>query len=173
MSPRFTALSRCWRVAAATLGAVTLVGASFVGSSLVNQARADGGNVSGAFTFVTASPTDCPLPGLCATGAFQGGIQGRFTNNITSLVPSAVPGASFFSGMITIHTASGDLNCGLAGALDTLGKDGEFGEICIVSGGTGSYKKATGHLELTGMSTSELIVVPKGGTGTYTGKVVA
>ncbi|MGH9156730.1 MAG: hypothetical protein ACRD1K_13045 [Acidimicrobiales bacterium] len=131
-------------------------------------------NVGGGFTFAADSPLACPLAVVCATGTFTGNIQGPFTNTITSLVPAPVVGVGFFSGNIVVHTSRGDLRCGLAGALDTLSSDGEFGEICVITGGTHDYYKASGHLRLTGTSPqTQTPVIGTTGSGEYQGKVVA
>lgn len=144
-----------------------------VAAPMIERAGADGVGVSGTFTYTTSPPTACGVAVLCATGAFHGGIEGAFTNTITSLAPSPVVGVDFFSGQITIRTDRGNLACGLAGALDSTSKDGEFGEICVINAGTGVYKDASGHLQLTGMTPTKVVVVPANGFGQYTGTLIA
>lgn len=132
--------------------------------------------VSGEFGYKAQLPIVCGMsaPLLCATGTFSGGIQGTFVNEITSLVPSVLVNemVDFYTGSITITTRRGQLKCDLAGALQDSG-DGEFGEICVITGGTGSYSGATGHLQLTGDSnTSGLPILGLSGSGEYRGKIV-
>lgn len=125
-------------------------------------------HVGGQFSFTAATALDCPLGSvLCTKGAFTGNLVGSFTNVVTSLLPSPNVGASFFSGSLTLHTDVGDLRCGLSGALNALSSDGEFAGICVVTGGTGVYRGATGHLELTGTSSANPPVLGTTGSGTY------
>jgi hypothetical protein len=132
-------------------------------------------NVTGHLTYVVQSPgVNGPCGAgsvLCATGQFTGGIQGSFTNTVTSLVPSAVAGAFYYSGSIAIVTNAGNLSCDLAGALSQTSPDGEFGEICEIKSGTGQYNGATGHLQLIGQSdTSGTPLLGLTGSGDYRGR---
>jgi len=69
-------------------------------------------------------------------------------------------------------TAGGNLSCQLAGALSQLSADGEFGEICEIRGGTGTYRGATGHLQLIGESvTSGTPILGLKGAGNYLGTI--
>jgi hypothetical protein len=134
-------------------------------------------NVTGHFTYVVQQPGPNGPCGsaavLCATGTFTGGISGSFTNAVTSLVPSAVPGVFYYSGNITVVTNTGNLSCQLAGALSQTSPDGEFGEICEMQSGTGSYQGATGHLQLIGQSdTSGTPVLGLTGSGDYRGRFI-
>jgi hypothetical protein len=64
------------------------------------------------------------------------------------------------------------LSCQLAGALSQTSPDGEFGEICEVNGGTGTYQGATGHLQLIGESvTSGTPIIGLKGAGQYLGTI--
>jgi len=133
-------------------------------------------NVTGHFTYVVQPPGangPCgPASVLCATGNFTGGIQGSFTNTITTLVPSAVTGVFYYSGNISIVTSGGNVSCQLAGALSQTSPDGEFGEICEIGSGTGTYQGATGHLQLIGQSdTSGTPVLGLTGSGDYRGTI--
>jgi hypothetical protein len=164
---------RGWkRKALATVGALSMAAVLIGAAPSVERAFATTEGTGGTFVYKMTLPTACPLAVICATGTFSGAIQGTFTNTITTFVPAAVPGVSFFSGLIAIKTASGDLNCSLAGALNAVSKDGEFGEICVITGGTGTYKGATGHLRMTGFSSAQLLILGESGSGEYQAKVV-
>jgi hypothetical protein len=133
-------------------------------------------HVSGHFDYVEQLATACGnLAVLCAKGHFSGGIQGSFVNTITSLVPSelVLQQVDFYTGNIVISTLFGQLKCGLAGALQNAG-DGEFGEICVITGGTGVFAGATGYLQLVGGSTVGPNGLPIGlkGGGDYIGTIV-
>jgi hypothetical protein len=166
---------RGWkRKALAAAAVVSMAGAALGAAPSIERAFATDGTpgTGGTFTYKQALPTACPLAIICATGTFTGAINGTFTNTITTLLPSAVPGVSYFSGLIAVTTPSGNLNCSLAGALNAFGKDGEFGEICVITGGTGTYTGATGHLRMTGMSSSQLLILGQTGSGDYQAKLV-
>lgn len=161
------------RRGAVAAAAVALVGTGAIAAPFMQGAGADPTSVGGTFTYTMTSPTACGIAVVCAIGEFHGGIEGTFTNVITSLIPAPVLGVFFYSGAITIHSGGGNLNCGLAGALNFLSKDGEFGEICVINGGTGVFKGATGHLQLTGMSSAQLLFLGTHGGGDFGGKLIA
>lgn len=160
---------RLRRKSALLLAAV--LGASVLALN-VTGAGAATRNVGGQFTFGAETLLDCPLGSvLCTKGNFTGNLAGPFTNVITSLLPSPNAGVSFFSGRLTLHSDVGDLRCGLNGAQNALSTDGEFAEICVVTGGTGQYQGATGHLELTGTSSANPPILGEQGTGTCNGTI--
>lgn len=159
---------RRWKSYPALVAAICLSVATFTATSADAATKL----VSGQFTFAAASPLDCPLGSLvCTKGEFTGTLVGSFTNVVTILVASPTVGVSFFSGNLTLHAKGGDLRCGLNGALNALSVDGEFAEICVITGGTGGFRGAKGHLELTGTSSANPPVLGEEGTGTYTGTI--
>lgn len=165
-----------WQKAVILSAALCLMGAAL----FPQEARADTKKVTGWFTFDVNPPLNCPSTAiLCATGTFNGGIQGSFENIIDYASPAPTPGVVYYSGKITIHTTTGDLSCDLDGAQNSLAStDGEFGEICVLTGGTGVFTQATGHLRLFGLSATQPPVLGEVGGGAnvnggdYRGKIV-
>lgn len=131
-------------------------------------------SVSGRFTFGIASPLACPpVALLCATGTFTGSLQGSFTNALFYLSPAPTLGVAYYDGKITLITSTGALFCDLDGALNTLSSTGEFGEICVITGGTGVFNQASGHLRLIGISTStQPPILGEAGKGDYKGIII-
>lgn len=131
--------------------------------------------VSGSFDSAEQPPLACGLRAiLCATGNFSGGINGSYVTTITSLLPSVYVAQQvfFFTGGVVITTGAGQLRCNLAGALAAT-KDGAFGEICVITGGTGAYAGATGNLRLAGgIASGVLPVLGLAGVGDYSGTIV-
>ena len=127
--------------------------------------------VSGSFDFAGSLVVGCPIGAvLCTHGTFSGDVNGQFQFSILTLLPSATAGVSYFDGKLVLHTASGDVKCDLNGALNTnTTSQGEFGEICVITGGTGAYSRATGHFRLIGTSNGSL-VSPAGG-GVFQGLI--
>lgn len=156
------------------VAAICALGGS-AGAMAATPEDSTGSEVYGRFNYAAQLPGACGLSALvCSTGTFSGSIQGGFTNAVTSLVPSSLVTemVDFYTGHIVITTDRGQITCDLAGALQDSG-DGEFGEICVVTGGTGSYSGVKGHLELIGDSnTSGLPVLGLKGSGDYRGKLV-
>lgn len=139
----------------------------------VTNANAGTVHVSGTATYGAALLLNCPVGAvLCTNGALTGSLNGTFAVVITSFIPSPNVGTTFYSGSLTLHTSSGNLRCALSGALNILDADGEFGEICVITGGTGAFQNSTGHLELTGVSTDNPPVIGEKGSGNYTGTIV-
>jgi hypothetical protein len=77
----------------------------------------------------------------------------------------------YFTGKLMLTSLAGNLNCTLDGAANfNTASDGEFGEICVITGGTGTYANAKGDLRMIGTSTSQLLVIPSG-SGIYQGTI--
>lgn len=79
-------------------------------------------------------------------------------------------GVDYYDGKLVLHTGSGDVKCDPNGALNTnTTSQGEVGEICVITGGTGPYAHATGHFRMIGTSNGSLSS-PAGG-GIYRGLI--
>ncbi len=95
---------------------------------------------------------DCPSPiDLCANATFTGTVHGPATAVATSFTPTAEPGVATGTADIVIHDPRGDLRCTESIVLNvTPGGDSEEGWICEITGGTGRFANASGHLEAFG-----------------------
>jgi hypothetical protein len=144
--------------------AVAAIAAGTVGVT-VGQAAGQASQPAGQFSFAGQLLVGCPTGAvLCTKTRFTGGLAGTGEFTLLSLVPSPTPNVYYFNGQMTLNTLLGELKCGLNGALNNDPKSqGEFGEICVINGGTGVYKGAKGHLRLFGTSTTSSVVVPSGG----------
>jgi hypothetical protein len=140
----------------------------------VAQAGTDGTQISGSFQFAGKLLTGCPLGAvLCTSGSFSGSFQAPFQFSILALLPSPTVGVEYFNGKLVAHATGGDLTCDLNGALDANSTSpGEFGEICVITGGTGVYQGATGHFRLNGLSTLSPILMIPTGSGDYRGSLI-
>jgi hypothetical protein len=129
-------------------------------------------NVAGTFSFKGSLLVGCPTGSLlCTSGSMNGGVHGNFTMNLISALPAPDPGVQYFTGKLTLTSLAGKLNCTLDGAANfNTTSEGEFGEICVITGGTGTYANAKGDLRMIGTSTSQLLIIPSG-TGIYQGTI--
>jgi hypothetical protein len=164
-----------WKKGAAVLAALLVSAVVMQAAGLLSQearAGSDGSQVSGNFSFSGRLLFGCPVgAALCTSGTMSGSLSGPFTLTLLTALPSPTLGVYYFNGKLVLHTSGGDLNCDLNGASDfNAASEGEFGEICVVTGGTGVYKTAKGDLRLTGTSTSVLGLIPSGG-GSFQGLV--
>jgi hypothetical protein len=101
---------------------------------------------------------------LCTSGSFSGSFEAPFQFSILTLLPSPTVGVEYFDGKLTAHTPSGDLNCDLNGALNAnTSSEGEFGDICLIIGGTGIYQHATATSGFGESSLTPLLMIPTGG----------
>jgi hypothetical protein len=163
--------ARRWRRRTAVLGAAACLAGAALDASGV--AGADNSNQpSGQFSFTGHLLTGCPVGAvLCTHVTLTGGVSGTGTLSLLTLIPSVTVGVDYFDGKLALNTADGKFNCDLNGALDMLpSRQGEFGEICVITGGTGKYAHATGHLRMSGLSTFQNLVIPSG-SGDYKGQV--
>lgn len=142
-----------WKIAA-------VMAATIAATSVSAVALAGGGSsdrtVRGSFTSGAAfGGPDCPSPiDLCANATFTGSLRGPATAVATSFAPTAEPGVAMGVADIVIHARRGDLLCRESFVLNvTPGGDFEEGWICRVTGGTGRYANASGHLEAFGAAT--------------------
>ena len=113
-------------------------------------------------------PACTSLVDLCTSGRFIGGINGDFVFIATSLTPlndPLVPGVVHYRGDITISTRHGDIFDKDAGAFNAApGSTGDVGSVSTITGGTGRYAGASGHIHIAGTFTSE-----EGGDSDYQG----
>ncbi|MGH7960508.1 MAG: hypothetical protein ACRERD_01625 [Candidatus Binatia bacterium] len=159
--------------ALATSVAVLLAAATFGATLFPERANATTMKVKGTFMFEGAALLECPLGTVnCATGTMSGDIQGDLEVAINFFLPSPNPlEVLYFNGQFAIHTASGDLFCTSNGANNiAASSQGEFGEICVITSGTGVYQGASGHLRLFGTSTVVLNIPT--GKGDYKGTII-
>ena len=139
------------------LAITALLAAAGGATSVTAIALAGGGHgdqlASGGFT---GGPPfggpDCPSPiDLCANATFTGTVHGPATAVARSFTPTAEPGIATGVADIVIHDPRGDLRCTESIVLNvTPGGDSEEGWICIVTGGTGRFAGASGHIEAFG-----------------------
>jgi hypothetical protein len=165
-----------WRRTVSLVAGLSLAGGTALGAGVFAQtARAgtDGSQVSGSFQFAGKLLTRCPLGAvLCTSGSFSGSFQAPFQFSILTILPSATVGVEYFDGQLVAQTPTGDLHCDLNGALDARSNSvGEFGEICVITGGTGVYKSATGHLRLMGVSSLSPVLGIPTGSGEFRGTI--
>ena len=106
--------------------------------------------VVGNFEAHIVLPPECTAP-FCTAGRVWGGIQGRYTFAITTIVAAgAVPTIMFFTGQSQITTKGNELLFGTdTGALD-LGPNAGFASLITFTGGTGSMAGASGQIPLRG-----------------------
>lgn len=156
---------------AAAMAVIALVALMLGPLSPSARASSDGSNVSGNFAFSGSVLIGCPTGALlCTRGTITGGVNGSFTLKLLSTLPAPDPGIFYFTGLLAVHTATGNLNCTLDGAENaSSSSDGAFGEICVISSGTGTYANAKGDLRMIGTSTSKLLIPT--GAGSYVGTV--
>jgi len=113
---------------------------------------------------------DCTSPGalLCTEGRLIGGIQGDYEATITSFIPSGdptIPAVQFYIGKSVTHTKNGDLYATDAGAFDF--SNGDFAALLTITGGTGCFEGASGHLYVFGNSDFATGIT----TGDYKGEI--
>ena len=117
---------------------------------------------------VTVEPVsgECSSPYGCGAGTIKGDIKGTISVVTTSFLTSAdtpTTGVVFMTADAVFTTSSGTLLTKDAITLSSTG--GEYAEVDIIVGGTGSYAGATGTLTATGGSTAQ------GASGTYSGQI--
>ena len=109
------------------------------------------------------SPVD-----LCTSGRFIGGINGDFVFIAVSLTPhhdTPVTGVVHYTGDMTISTRQGVIFDKDAGAFNAAtGSTGDVGSVSTITGGTGRYAGASGHMHIAGTFTAE-----EGGDSDYQG----
>ncbi len=127
--------------------------------------------VNGFFKVSSETGAGCDSSvGVCLTGHISGRIKGAFSFTATSvMVTNDTPTTSAIvtTGDAVVATPDGDIECKMTGTLQLTG-DGPFVSLCIVTGGTGKWASAGGHLRTSGTFT-----FAAGGGGTYDGKVVS
>lgn len=155
------------------LAVAVLVVASVAASSITALAIAAGksGDQGMSGGFVGGPPfggPDCPSPiDICATATFTGTVHGPATVVITSLEPTSEPGVLVGVGDIVVQDPRGELRCTESIVVNfTPGGDSEEGWICRVTGGTGRFAGASGHIEGYGATDRHGDV-----SGRYGGKV--
>jgi hypothetical protein len=126
--------------------------------------------VSGTFTLTPVSGTGCTSAvGICASGAYKGGIKATSAFTGTSLlqtVDTPTTSAILLTGDNQFSVAAGGtLSTKDAIVLRTSGA-GEFAEVDTVVGGTGPLVGTTGVLRAQGTFTIEA-----GGGGEYVGEL--
>jgi hypothetical protein len=112
----------------------------------------------------------CTSPGgFCTVGRINGTIHGDFVFTALRSVPSDTPGVVLFTGEIVIQTKRGEVRCQDAGAYN-IGEleagPGPFVSLCTITGGTGDWAGATGHIRIQGTFS-----LAEGGNSKYEGLV--
>ena len=112
----------------------------------------------------------CTSPiGFCTTGQASGTINGDFTFTATRFVPSDTPDVILYTGEIVFRTSRGEVRCEDAGAynIDELESGpGPFASLCTITGGTGDWAGATGHIRIQGT-----VTLAGGGNSHYEGLI--
>lgn len=112
----------------------------------------------------------CASPiGFCTAGRASGTINGDFVFTAHRFVPSDTPGVILFTGEIAFQTSRGEVRCQDAGAYDVDELEsgpGPFVSMCTISGGTGDWAGATGHIRIQGTFS-----LAEGGTSHYEGLI--
>ena len=112
----------------------------------------------------------CTSPiGLCTAGRASGVINGDFVFTSQRLVPSDTPGVILFTGEIVFQTSSGEVRCQDAGAYNVSELEsgpGPFVSLCTITGGTGDWAGATGHIRIHGTFS-----LAQGGNSYYEGLI--
>jgi hypothetical protein len=141
------------RLTIVTVMAVTIAATSVSAIAIAGGDGGKGRSLHGGFTSGAAyGGPDCPSPiDLCADATFTGSLRGPATAVATSLTPTAEPGVVVGVADIVIHDRRGDVRCTESFVLNTTpGGDSEEGWICRITGGTGRYANASGHIEAFG-----------------------
>ena len=112
----------------------------------------------------------CTSPsGFCTAGRASGTIEGDFVFTAFRSVPSDTPGVVLYTGEIVFQTSRGELHCQDAGAYN-IGElesgAGPFASVCTITGGTGDWAGATGHIRTHGTFT-----LADGGNSKYEGLI--
>jgi hypothetical protein len=145
-------------VLAAAVAALAVYGTQALGSSSEQQAH--GHLVSQVLTSGCTSPV-----GICTAGRLEGTVNGDFVFTATSLQPSATPGVLFYTGEIVVTTSRGEVRCQDAGAFQASPPGGVV-DLCTITGGTGDWAGASGHLRIHGTFT-----FAEGGDSHYEGVI--
>ena len=102
-------------------------------------------------------------------GRASGTIKGDFVFTAFRSVQSDTPGVVLYTGEIVFQTRRGELRCQDAGAYN-IGElesgPGPFASVCTITGGTGDWAGATGHIRTHGAFT-----LAEGGNSDYEGLI--
>ena len=113
----------------------------------------------------------CTSPvGFCTVGRATGTINGDFVFTARAFVPSDTPGVILYTGDIVFTTSHGEVRCQDAGAYNVGELEsgpGPFASLCTITGGTGGWAGATGHIRIQG--TFSLVA---GGDSRYEGSIL-
>ncbi len=112
----------------------------------------------------------CTSPGgFCTVGRASGTIKGDFVFTAFRSIPSDTPGVVLYTGEIVFQTGRGELRCQDAGAYN-IGElesgPGPFASVCTITGGTGDWAGATGHIRTHGTFS-----LAEGGNSQYEGLI--
>jgi hypothetical protein len=163
---RFIALTSCLALQALTTAALAHGG----GSSSNDPPGLVCHEVKGKFESLPA-PTCNSLVGLCTAGELSGSLRGGYGFVMSQMVEpmdATIPSVTFFTGTSTITRRHGTLIGTDAGSLDlNAGAFGAFATLITITGGTGSYTRAAGYLQVRG----KLDFTTGGAKGDYKGKI--
>ena len=102
-------------------------------------------------------------------GRASGTINGDFVFTANRTVPSDTEGVVLYTGEIVFQTSRGELRCQDAGAYN-IGEfesgPGGFGSVCTITGGTGHWADAKGHIRTHGTFN-----LAEGGNSQYEGLI--
>ncbi|PFG97857.1 hypothetical protein A8924_5315 [Saccharopolyspora erythraea NRRL 2338] len=110
----------------------------------------------GSITSRTIKGPACKSPvGRCFVATFEGTLEGPAEFVANSVKQTPQPGMILINGNFVIHDKRGDITCIEDSLLNTAPgsdgePDGEFVFLCEITGGTGKWAGATGHLQATG-----------------------
>jgi hypothetical protein len=112
----------------------------------------------------------CTSPiGFCTAGQARGRINGDFVFTAHRFVESDTAGVVLYTGEIVFQTSRGEVSCQDAGAYNSGELEagpGPFGSVCTITGGTGDWAGATGHIRTHGTFS-----LAEGGNSRYEGLI--
>jgi hypothetical protein len=146
-----------------TLAATLLVGAAALASAADSgdtTPASHGRAVRGHIVAEVLTGPECTSPvNQCTKGHISGGIEGDFVFRVTAILPNAdtpQTGVVNYTGEVVVKTSRGLIFFKDTGAIDqTPGDPGDVGSVSTITGGTGRYLGASGHLHLSGTFTPE------------------
>jgi hypothetical protein len=112
----------------------------------------------------------CTSPiGFCTSGSMSGTINGDFVFTANWFIPSDTPGVIFLTGETVVQTSRGEVRCQDAASYNISELEsgpGPFASLCTITGGTGDWAGATGHIRIHGTFT-----LADGGNSHYEGLI--
>jgi hypothetical protein len=90
-----------------------------------------------------------PCATLCTRGTMTGSLEGAFAFDLATMTPAGGSSVLQYTGSVTIRTANGDILGTDSGVWDLA--TGRVVDHITVTGGTGGWAGASGHVETVGI----------------------